>query len=52
MDVGSTVGSLALITAIFAAMSCAALFVELGEGPKLKKKKRALLPFEFHSIYR
>lgn len=44
MDVGSTVGNIAIFTAIFAAMSYMALFVELGEGPRVKKKKKMLVP--------
>lgn len=38
MDVGSTVGNLAIFTALFAAMSCLALSVELGDGPKIKSR--------------
>ena len=34
MDVGATVGNTAFITAIFAFLSCIALFVELGDKPK------------------
>ena len=47
MDVGSTVGNLALFTAFFAALSFIALSVELGEGPPTKKgeKGKSSLPF-------